>query len=254
MYTKISKKVNFLKSLHPRNYQKFLDIEPLEPFSKSIIDYLSLISKEIFKNKSAKKYSDLLSFAFFCREANLKLLEKQFKRHKISRLGKGTIFHITPSNVPMNFAYSLVAGLLAGNSNLLKLPSKEFDQINIFISIINKLSKEHDVSDVSKRVVFVKYDIIHKEITDRFSLDCDVRVIWGGNKSIRAIRKSNLNFHGTEIIFPERYSFCVLHANTFLRDVNKDALIKKFYNDTYLFDQNACTSPHLIIWIGKEKK
>ena len=115
----------------------------------------------------------------------------------------------------MNFAYSLVAGLLAGNSNLLKLPSKEFDQINIFISIINKLSKEHDVSDVSKRVVFVKYDIIHKEITDRFSLDCDVRVIWGGNKSIRAIRKSNLNFHGTEIIFPDRYSFCVLHANNF---------------------------------------
>ena len=236
MYMKISKKVNFLGSLHPKNYQKFLDIEPLEPFSKSIIDYLSLISKEIFNNKSAKKYSDLLSFAFFCREANLNLLEKQFKRHKISRLGRGTIFHITPSNVPMNFAYSLVAGLLAGNSNLLKLPSKEFDQINIFISIINKLSKEHDVNDVSKRVVFVKYDIIHKEITDRFSLECDIRVIWGGNKSIRAIRKSNLNFHGTEIIFPDRYSFCVLHANTFLKDVNKDVLIKNFYIDHHFHE------------------
>jgi len=253
-YSAISKKVNFLQSLHPENYQKFLDIEPLEPFSKSIIDYLSLISKEIFKNKSAKKYSDLLSFAFFCREANLNLLEKQFKGHKISRLGKGIIFHITPSNVPMNFAYSLVAGLLAGNSNLLKLPSKEFDQINIFISIIKKLSKEPNLSDVSKRVAFVKYDIIHKEITDRFSLDCDIRVIWGGDKSIRAIRKSNLNFHGTEIIFPDKYSFCVIHANTFLKDINKDVLIKNFYNDTYLFDQNACTSPHLIIWIGKEKK
>ena len=31
-------------------------------------------------------------------------------------------------------------------------------------------------------------------------------------------------------------------------------MIKNFYNDTYLFDQNACTSPHLIIWVGKEKK
>ena len=26
-----------------------------------------------------------------------------------------------------------------------------------------------------------------------------------------------------------------------------------FYNDTYLFDQNACTAPHLIIWLGNDE-
>ena len=31
-------------------------------------------------------------------------------------------------------------------------------------------------------------------------------------------------------------------------------LIEKFYNDTYLVDQNACSSPHLILWLGKESK
>ena len=30
-------------------------------------------------------------------------------------------------------------------------------------------------------------------------------------------------------------------------------LINKFYNDTYYVDQNACSSPHLILWIGKNK-
>ena len=30
--------------------------------------------------------------------------------------------------------------------------------------------------------------------------------------------------------------------------------VKKFYNDTYLVDQNACSSPHLIVWIGHENK
>ena len=69
MYTKISKKVNFLKFFILETIKNFLILKILKPpFSKSIIDYLSLISKEIFKNKSAKKYSDLLSFAFFCRE------------------------------------------------------------------------------------------------------------------------------------------------------------------------------------------
>ncbi len=27
-----------------------------------------------------------------------------------------------------------------------------------------------------------------------------------------------------------------------------------FYNDTYLFDQNACTSPQIVIWLGNRKQ
>ena len=30
-------------------------------------------------------------------------------------------------------------------------------------------------------------------------------------------------------------------------------LAEYFYNDTYLFDQNACTSPHLIVWLGENE-
>ena len=29
-------------------------------------------------------------------------------------------------------------------------------------------------------------------------------------------------------------------------------LCRNFFNDTYLFDQNACTSPKIIIWIGNK--
>jgi len=29
-------------------------------------------------------------------------------------------------------------------------------------------------------------------------------------------------------------------------------LSERFYNDTYLMDQNACSSPHLIVWLGDE--
>ena len=31
-------------------------------------------------------------------------------------------------------------------------------------------------------------------------------------------------------------------------------LVQRFYNDTYLVDQNACSSPHLIVWLGKNSK
>ena len=39
--------------------------------------------------------------------------------------------------------------------------------------------------------------------------------------------------------------------------LTEDELIRlseKFYNDTYLMDQNACSSPHLIVWLGKKKQ
>ena len=36
-----------------------------------------------------------------------------------------------------------------------------------------------------------------------------------------------------------------------LDDYRFNTLINNFYNDTYLVDQNACSSPHLILWQGK---
>lgn len=40
--------------------------------------------------------------------------------------GRGVAFHIAPSNVAVNFAFSLAAGLLTGNANIVRLSSKPF--------------------------------------------------------------------------------------------------------------------------------
>ena len=39
-----------------------------------------------------------------------------------------------------------------------------------------------------------------------------------------------------------------------MNDYELSNLVQRFYNDTYLVDQNACSSPHLIIWLGKKSK
>ena len=31
-------------------------------------------------------------------------------------------------------------------------------------------------------------------------------------------------------------------------------LVRKFYNDAFIFDQNACSSPHLVFWLGLNEK
>ena len=54
------------------------------------------------------------------------------------------------------------------------------------------------------------------------------------------------------IFFSDRYSIAMINTNKILNLSNEKLfkLCKNFYNDTYLFDQNACTSPQSILWIG----
>ena len=74
--------------------------------------------------KENSSFVDLVSFAFWCRKKNLLLLKKNYKSSLSNSVGRGIIFHITPSNVPLNCIYSLAFGLLSGNSNIVRIPSK----------------------------------------------------------------------------------------------------------------------------------
>ena len=58
----------------------------------------------LFKSKEAKKYSDLQTLAFWCRKSEILKLKSKFSFTE-NRLGLGLVFHITPSNIPTNFAY-----------------------------------------------------------------------------------------------------------------------------------------------------
>ena len=58
--------------------------------------------KELKNDIDFLNYPDVASF-LFCRKANLNQLKNISM--KVTKLGKGTIFHIAPSNVPINFAF-----------------------------------------------------------------------------------------------------------------------------------------------------
>ena len=39
-----------------------------------------------------------------------------------------------------------------------------------------------------------------------------------------------------------------------LTDSELNILVKNFYNDTFLVDQNACSSPKLVVWVKSKSK
>jgi hypothetical protein len=233
------------------NINDLLALSPLEPFSDEIVEFLHELSVELVKYSRGNP--DIATFSFYCRKSNILNLKKKHFREQSLRLGRGIVFHIAPSNVPVNFAYSLVSGLLAGNVNIVKVPSKEFPQVEIISKAINKLYAEGKYKSVAERILLVRYDRSVNAVTEYFSSNCDVRVIWGGDESIRQIRKATLPPRSYDISFADRYSFCLINADTFVHDEKPENICNGFYNDTYLFDQNACTAPHLIIWLGKKE-
>jgi hypothetical protein len=81
-----------------------------------------------------------------------------------------------------------------------------------------------------------------------------VRVIWGGDATISELRQSPLKPRATELTFADRYSIAVISADEYIKADDKPKIAQDFYNDTYFSDQNACTAPRIIFWIGDRKK
>lgn len=236
--------------LYPQSmdWDTFVHQKADEPFSDSIIDYLNALSVSLLKDPSSRPYPDVVTFAFFCRKANLLKMKETFCDDSF-RLGRGTLFHIAPGNVPVNFGYTLVAGLAAGNNNVVRVSSKDFPQVDIIIRHIRKLADNKHLQSVARRIALVKYDRT-SNASAFFSSLADVRVIWGGDETIATIRRNALPPRSFDVCFADRYSIAALHPDAVLQasETELAKLAGNFYNDTYLFDQNACSAPHLVFW------
>lgn len=237
-------------------------VSPRMAFSESVLEFLSDLSKELMTDSSAKIFPDVVTLGFWLRKSSLVHMRKRFLSDSSSvHMGRGLAFHIAPSNVPVNYAYSLCTGLLCGNANIVRIPSKDFPQVRIINHAIQAVLEKH--KEMKPYICLVRYER-SREINDFLSELCDTRIIWGGDVTIADIRKSALLPYATEITFADRYSLAVIDSDMYLKmtvdtsgNIKEDAVNKtasEFYNDTYLSDQNACTSPRAVVWLGSKKE
>ncbi len=221
---------------------------PRQPFAPEVTAWLADLSQSLLRDRETRIYPDVATFAYFCRRANIAALAEEYRPSGL-RLGRGLVFHIAPSNVPVNFAYSLVASMLAGNSNVVRVSSKPFPQVDLIAEHIKAIAEAHP--DVDRSLAVIRYDR-SSEATRELSALADVRVIWGGDATIAAIRECPLKPRAFDVTFADRYSIAVINPEAVLAASDEELrrLAEGFYNDTYLFDQNACSAPHTIYWSG----
>lgn len=218
-----------------------------KPFDERVINFCGRLSDALMKARYCQNYPDLVTLAFWLRKSNIQKIRQGY--HDLPDvLGRGLVFHIAPGNIALSYAYSMITGLLTGNVNVIRMSSRRFGQSDIFCNTLRVILQEE--TEIARRVCLIQYSH-DKGITDGLSAKCHMRVIWGGDSTINAIRQSPIPPRTTEITFANRFSICLINAENYLADYDPRKTAHDFYIDTYLSDQNACSSPRIVFWMGE---
>lgn len=228
-----------------------LDQRPAAAWDPLRLAFLGELSRALRALPEIRTLTDLASFAFWCRPANLETLRRRFGAPETPRAGLGRVLHICPSNVPVNSGFSLAFGLLAGNNNIVRLPSRESPTLATLTEQIGLLLRRPEHAPLRGAILLLRYDR-NDAVTQFWSSLADGRVIWGGDETVQSIRRMPSPPRCRDVAFPDRYSLCVLEPSAILAldDQQLAGVCQRLYNDIYLMDQAACSSPQLVVWVG----
>lgn len=230
----------------------------LRPFDARTIEFLSDLSRTLSGNRGFRGIGEIQALAFWMRPAEIDKLRRRFaaiEGEDSVLVPRGTVFHVPPSNVDTIFVYSWALALLVGNRNVVRLSQRLGGIGADLASAIEVVLARPQHATVAAASSFVRYG--HDDVrTAELSAQCDVRVLWGGDAAVTTLRRIPLPPHAIELVFPDRFSATALGVDAVaaLGDPERDALADRFANDAFWFDQRACSSPRLVVWIGDESR
>jgi hypothetical protein len=230
---------------------------PWNIFDERVLSFIGDLAQELKSCKEIVDLPDLQTFAFWARKNNLSQMKIKYGE-SMNRRGLGVAFHITPSNVPTNFLYSLVFGLLSGNANIIRLTSKAYPQIKVVTDVLNSIKNKQRHLEILDRICLIRYEKIDS-ITESILRFCDIKILWGSDETLQLIRGLKQPVDCRELLFIDKHSISLLSAD-YLIELNQNrkseykTFIKEFYRDAFLFDQNGCSSPTHVYWVGSEKQ
>jgi Acyl-CoA reductase (LuxC) len=224
------------------------------PFSVTYCQVLNKLSQSILRDPILRKDAGSVSLAYWLRNAQIQQIKQDFDRktasnQKLITVPAGRVFHIAPSNVDTMFVYSWAISFLCGNANIIRVSGQKSAITIALLNCIDELMAQEPI--LQNNNLFITYPH-NSEITEFISQWCSHRTIWGGDNTAAAIRPIPLNPHASERVFASKFSYSIVKADQF-QSQNPETLAdiaNRFYNDIFWFDQMACSSPHIIFWVG----
>jgi hypothetical protein len=239
--------------------QALADIAALpawKPFDDRLVAFVGRLSQLILSSPGVRRFPELAALGHWFRKARLVEMSRALASQAGTgiRVGRGLAFHLAPANVDSVFMYSWLLSLLAGNTNIVRVSQKGGEQLDFVIGVLGKLLEQAEFQEVGSRFIILTY-AHDRALTQTISERCMVRVIWGGDATVREIRTIPLRPMATEMCFADRFSAAAIRAEAVL-DLDGSGLndlVHGFYNDTFWFGQQACSSPRLVAWVGSSR-
>jgi hypothetical protein len=232
----------------------------LQPFDNRTVDFMDAFSKSVLSNRLINTLPEIAALGFWLRKANLLRLKQENKHlfdsnhFKVAPLGK--VFHICPANVDTMFIYSLAVSVLMGNKNVLRVSNRmDAPHVNELFTILNSTILSDKFPQYNDYINIISYD--HNDaISNWISENSNVRIIWGGDATIRTFKKFKTAPRTKDLVFADRVSVLCIDCKSYLglTDVEKTAFIRNFFNDAYTFDQMGCSSPQTIYFLGNDSE
>ena len=230
-----------------------------DPFHPARIEFCAAVSRAIFEHPPARAYPEILAAAFWLRRAEVTRLAQQFSELEAAgslRAPRGLAFHLPPTNVDTLFLYPLVASFLVGNLNVVRVSRTRFGpQVKLLCDVLERVLAQDRFAGFAQELAVISYD--HEaEPTAELSREADVRLLWGGDQTVARLRAVPVRPAAHELTFGDRFGFAVLRPDAVLAadPDSRSTLAERLFRDTYWFDQLACASPRLLVWIGTEAK
>jgi hypothetical protein len=224
------------------------------PFDPAVVDTCIDLSQRLLRDPSVRRYPELLALAFWMRKAELHRLQQQFdllRREDRVLVPSGTVFHLPPRNVDTMFVYSWLLSALTGNSNVIRLSRERSGSTDELLRFFCD-ALQHAAPAARDSTWIVSYGH-EEEATEALSSVCDIRVIWGGDHSVSSIRRIPIPPQTRELVFADRFSLAAIEVSSYLDadESRRASLAKQFFDDSFWFDQMACSSPRLVVWCGE---
>jgi Acyl-CoA reductase (LuxC) len=229
-----------------------------EAFAERRIETLARLSAALLADPLLRRDPASVSVAYWLRRAQVvRLVEEQTRRAAsepgVLRVPVGRVLHLAPSNVDTLFIYSWALAYLCGNASVVRVSQDQGIVVQALLRVIDAVASEDEELRSSNRFVTYGHD---DDITSALSAWCAHRVIWGGDEAVAAIRPLPLPPHASERVFGNKYSFAVMDAARYRQAPGEERarVASGFFNDLFWFDQMACSSPHVVFWIGSPEE
>jgi len=180
---------------------------------------------------------------------NLSVLDAGQERphldYRLHALPRGVLLHLTAGNVFVGAVDSLISGIITKNVNILKMSRVDTVFPGLFIESI----KEHDPAGIiwpNQAAVLWKGG---DEAIETPLLNAPLTVIfWGGHDALLSV-KARIGASTKLIENGPRYSLAVVEGSRIKKEISP-YLVQGLAKDLSLWDQQACSSPHVVYVVG----